>query len=416
MDTPSSRSPSPLTISSWDFSPWSSPPSSASSPPGSPPFFFSQFKHESDLENDPEQGSSTDSALTEEPYQQEPDLVLEEIDEEIDEQGAEEQGGQVEDDDLYEEALRDPTPVPIIIDVQEPPRTPTPPPPPTPPPRHPEFYFSDGTVIFKCKDFLFNIHKYFLARESPLFHDLFQLPHREGAVEGRDDFHPIQMNGHPSPEAGLGGGGKPITDEEFADFLRFLYYGMHEDCGLTLRQWINILSVSTGLDCAKIRKRAIKEIHEHRPRIDPVEKIALAQTYRVYEWFVPSYRAICQRPQPLTLDEGGRLGFTAAILLAQAREAARQEPAPARESTPPARGGARGGRGGGVGGGGPGRTQAAALAPPEPEPHPSTASLWQELEGLTIPDPEESFDAQRVADIIREIFPTAESEGQPETS
>lgn len=149
MDTPSSRSPSPLTISSWDFSPWSSPPSSASSPPGSPPFFFSQFKHESDLENDPEQGSSTDSALTEEPYQQEPDLVLEEIDEEIDEQGAEEQGGQVEDDDLYEEALRDPTPVPIIIDVQEPPRTPTPPPPPTPPPRHPEFYFSDGTVIFK---------------------------------------------------------------------------------------------------------------------------------------------------------------------------------------------------------------------------------------------------------------------------
>ena len=181
---------------------------------------------------------------------------------------------------------------------------------------------------------------------------------------------------------------------------------MHDYCGLTLQQWIGILSASTRLECDKIRERAIQEIHQHRPRIDPIEKIALAQKYDVQEWYTPSYAAICQRPQPLNPEEGMKLGLTTAILLAQAREAARQEPAPARESTPTSRGGGRGGRTGS----GQGRTQA-ALAQAEPEPRPSTASSWKEWEGLTVPDLEETFDPQRVADIVREIFPTADPEG-----
>lgn len=184
---------------------------------------------------------------------------------------------------------------------------------------------------------------------------------------------------------------------------------MHDYCELTLYQWIGILAVSTRLECDKLRERAIQEIHQHRPRIDPIEKIVLAQKYDVPDWYISSYAAICQRAQPLSPEEGMKVGLTTAILLAQSREAARQEPPPARESTPTTRGGGRGGRANG------GRTQA-TLPQAEPEPRPSTASLWKEWEGLTVPDPEETFDPQRVADIVRDIFHTADAEGQGHAS
>ena len=184
---------------------------------------------------------------------------------------------------------------------------------------------------------------------------------------------------------------------------------MHDDCGLTLQQWIGILSVSTRFECDKMRDRAIKEIHQHRPRINPVNKIVLAHMYHIPEWYVPSYAAICQRTEPLTPEEGRNLGLDIAILLAQAREAARQESATTRESTSTPTGGTT--RGGGRGGRAGGRSQT-TLPQAEPEPRPSTASLWKEWEGLTVPDAEEPFDAQRVADIIREIFPTADPEKQ----
>lgn len=75
----------------------------------------------------------------------------EEIEEQMEgqevEEQVEEQGEEAQDDDLLQEDLRDTTP--IDIDAQELPSDPTPPPLPTPPPHHPEFYFPDGTVIFK---------------------------------------------------------------------------------------------------------------------------------------------------------------------------------------------------------------------------------------------------------------------------
>ena len=68
---------------------------------------------------------------------------------------------------------------------------------------------------FQGVDFLFKIHKYFLIRESTFFRTMFQLPPRD-MVEGLSDHFPIHLN---PPGAVF------VTDEEFADFLRFLYYG-----------------------------------------------------------------------------------------------------------------------------------------------------------------------------------------------
>lgn len=79
--------------------------------------------------------------------------------------------------------------------------------------RHSRFYFADGNTIFLVRDtflrigythqcppshqvdgVLYNIHKYFLHRDSPIFRDLFSLPAR-GCEEGSTDERPICLEG-----------------------------------------------------------------------------------------------------------------------------------------------------------------------------------------------------------------------------
>lgn len=83
--------------------------------------------------------------------------------------------------------------------------------------------YATNPQCIQGESFLFKIHRYFLARESPFLSVMFGLPPVEGSVEGLDDYHPIHLNG--LYEARLVGGASLISDEEFADFLRFLYYG-----------------------------------------------------------------------------------------------------------------------------------------------------------------------------------------------
>lgn len=58
--------------------------------------------------------------------------------------------------------------------------------------------------------------------------------------------------------------------------------------------------------------------------LEPVRKIELYQIYEVdRRLLIPSYVALVNRPQPLTLQEGRRLGLDTALMLATARECAR---------------------------------------------------------------------------------------------
>lgn len=58
--------------------------------------------------------------------------------------------------------------------------------------------------------------------------------------------------------------------------------------------------------------------------IQPLTKIELYQSYELdKKLLIPSYIALCARPEPLTIKEGRQLGLETALLLAQARECAR---------------------------------------------------------------------------------------------
>ncbi|KAH9931576.1 uncharacterized protein B0H18DRAFT_872039 [Fomitopsis serialis] len=247
-------------------------------------------------------------------------------------------------------------------------------------------------IIFQVEACLFKVHKYFLVRESKVFETLFQLPPGDDTAEGQDDHRPVYL-----PE---------VTVREFESLMHFLYYGMFDNCGVTLPQWIDILRVSKLFVCDNLVDRAIKEIHQHRPRIDPVEKIVLAVRHNIADWLAPSYAAICQRAQPLNSEEGHKLRLETTVLLARAREAVRQDHVSRTESRQ-AQG--AGGRGGGRTGTSR-TTTSSALPEPEPEPRPSSASSWQGWEGWTVPDSEDPFDPQRVAEIVDEVFKALDEE------
>jgi hypothetical protein len=99
---------------------------------------------------------------------------------------------------------------------------------------------------------------------------------------------------------------------------------MHDDFRLSLAGWIYILSISSRYDMEKIRQRAIREIISSRPRIDPVEKIVLAEKHNIGDWLAPSYVSLCQRANPLEEWEAEKLGIRVAVKLARAREAVRE--------------------------------------------------------------------------------------------
>ena len=76
--------------------------------------------------------------------------------------------------------------------------------------RHSRFYFADGNIILLVRAIalaiewyssfpqvdgvLYNIHRYFLHRDSPVFRDLFSLPDG-GCGEGSTDNDPIHLEG-----------------------------------------------------------------------------------------------------------------------------------------------------------------------------------------------------------------------------
>lgn len=79
---------------------------------------------------------------------------------------------------------------------------------------HERFYFDDGNVVFlvrllgslrirqctadpgeQVEETLFNVHRYFLKRESPVFRDMFTFTPDSDGHEGSSNEHPVVLEG-----------------------------------------------------------------------------------------------------------------------------------------------------------------------------------------------------------------------------
>ncbi|KZP20411.1 hypothetical protein FIBSPDRAFT_861634, partial [Athelia psychrophila] len=70
--------------------------------------------------------------------------------------------------------------------------------------RHPKYYFEDGNIVFQVEDTLYNVHRYFFARDSAHFRAILQ-----GAVQRTAAIEPCVLSG--------------VNCADFDEFLAILY-------------------------------------------------------------------------------------------------------------------------------------------------------------------------------------------------
>lgn len=73
----------------------------------------------------------------------------------------------------------------------------------------------------------------------------------------------------------------------------------------------------------RIRSRSIAEIFKFWDHIDAVDQVVMAVKYHVPEWLPLGYATLCQRPEPIEIEEAMKLGIETTVKLAKAREAVR---------------------------------------------------------------------------------------------
>jgi len=86
--------------------------------------------------------------------------------------------------------------------------------------------------------------------------------------------------------------------------------------------WVQILTLAQKWGFREVASLCVREL-EKLP-IQPVDKICIYQRFKLDRTLLlDSFAKLTTRPEPLTLDEGGRLGLETSLQIAQARELSR---------------------------------------------------------------------------------------------
>ncbi|TFY63239.1 hypothetical protein EVG20_g6399 [Dentipellis fragilis] len=176
---------------------------------------------------------------------------------------------------------------------------------PAPEPKHQRFYFEGGEATFLVQGTLYRIPHYFLLRDSPYFQKLLN-----DSAKSVGSASPIPLDN--------------VDCAEFDAILSILYPTDFHECELkTAEAWTAVLRLSTEWSFASVRKLAISRL---QPFASAVDKVVLGHKYGVEAWIRPGRVALCNRPEPLTWEEGLRLGFGDIMLITTVRERLRMRP------------------------------------------------------------------------------------------
>ncbi|TDL24348.1 hypothetical protein BD410DRAFT_719886, partial [Rickenella mellea] len=110
-----------------------------------------------------------------------------------------------------------------------------------------------------------------------------------------------------------------VTRDGFEAFLRVLIPLWEFDPiePMTGDEWLQVLNLAQKWDFPKIRRIAIDELNKHP--IEVVLKIHIAQLCGVTEWLIPSFKALAQRENPLTMMDVELLGTETASKITRVR-------------------------------------------------------------------------------------------------
>ncbi|KAF8152984.1 hypothetical protein B0H34DRAFT_87291 [Crassisporium funariophilum] len=172
---------------------------------------------------------------------------------------------------------------------------------------HIEFYLDDpGTSVFKVEYKYYKVHRFFFARESPVFQSMFDCPVPPEGQDGDSDERPIHL-----PE---------VTCAQFEALLHFFYNGMF---GFNTERLFDLLLIALRYCFDRVASHAINAVDtcDVANDVEVVQKIILAiQFDQLQHWLAPAYIALIQRERPLTRTEIVRLGAGRTAILCERRE------------------------------------------------------------------------------------------------
>ncbi|KZP28776.1 hypothetical protein FIBSPDRAFT_691501, partial [Athelia psychrophila] len=162
-----------------------------------------------------------------------------------------------------------------------------------------QYYFKDGNVAFLIEEVLYHVHRYFFERDSTHFRSILE------SVQGADKQNPIVL-----PD---------VSSSDFDEFLAILYpTDFRRPIEKTTAQWTSILHLAAKWGFESIQLLAIDNL---TATAIPVDKIVLGRRYGISNWLHEAYEAVCTRADPLTVEEGVKLGVEDIIRISAARQA-----------------------------------------------------------------------------------------------
>ncbi|KAJ3507331.1 hypothetical protein NMY22_g16962 [Coprinellus aureogranulatus] len=179
--------------------------------------------------------------------------------------------------------------------------------------RHHTYYIPSADLSFLLGHVQFRVHRYFFERESAFFRGKLTTPMSPGSTrQGSSDADPLVLEN--------------VRPEDFERFLWVFYNPRYSLYDAKVDDWSIILSLSHRWGFAEVKALAVRELE--KKEFCSIDRIVFYQANDVdRNLLIPHFAKICARENPLTLDEGMKLGMETTLVIASAREYIRAIPA-----------------------------------------------------------------------------------------
>jgi len=168
---------------------------------------------------------------------------------------------------------------------------------------HKRFFFEDGNITFLVDSILYRVHRYFLCRDSNEFM--------------------TRLSGLPAPQEGAFPpviSLENVKSKDFDAFLSVLYpLNFNSSEERSFEELSSILDLATRWGFTSIRDMAIRCLKPPTP----YHRLILGRKSVVEEWILPALQELCERPEPVTLDEARVMDFEDVVLVESVRETIR---------------------------------------------------------------------------------------------
>ncbi|KAK2467401.1 hypothetical protein APHAL10511_000636 [Amanita phalloides] len=174
---------------------------------------------------------------------------------------------------------------------------------------HDEYFLSGGDLYIMVDHVQFRVHRFFFERESPYFRSMLTGPASPGAHKpGTAESTAIILD--------------ELKPTEFARFLWVFYNPKYSIYNASVDDWTGILTLAHRWAFHEVKALAVRELEKlDSPDIDRIVTYHDCQVDR--NLLIHRYAALCQREEPLTLEEANRLGMQTTVNIVTAREYAR---------------------------------------------------------------------------------------------